>query len=285
MKKISISFLSPKKIELHGLWLGKSHAEIVYIFLHGLGASIFSRLSLLELIANQKNTAVLTFNNRGHGLINSFKIKKNKKECDYLLAGMAHEKFTDCQDDIDGSISYAKKQGAKKIILIGHSTGCQKIIYYLAHNQRAKIAGVILLAPMSDYAGIDKEKNEYHLALKAALSLKKEGQENNLLASSLWPHYISAQRFLSLYTPNSQEEIFSYASKKRPILMKVNQPILVILAEADEYADRPMLEIKNWFDSVLNKKKKNESIIIKKASHSFKGMDREVFKIIKFWRG
>lgn len=286
MKNILISFLSPKKIELHGLWLGKSDAKTVYIFLHGLGGSIFSRASLIELIGSQKNTAVLTFNNRGYGLINSFRIRKSQNKTDYSLAGMAHERFSDCEDDISGAITYARRRGAKNIILIGHSTGCQKIVYYLAKHARTKITGAILLAPMSDYAAENKEGKYYHRALKSALSLKKKGQGDRLLAGSLWPHYISAQRFLSLYTPDSQEEIFSYASEKNPKLLKqVKQAILVILAETDEFADRPMIEIKAWFDSVLGKKKKAQSVIIKEASHSFKDKDKKVLKIIKSWLG
>lgn len=277
MNNILVSFLTPKKVALSGVWLGDNKADTVYIFLHGLGGSLFSRSSLLEVLASQKKTAVLSFNNRGFGLINSFKVKKSETKKEFLLAGMAHEKFIDCVDDISGAINYAHMRGAKKIILLGHSTGCQKIIYYLSKNPRVKIQAAILLAPMSDYASIDVTNKDYLKALKAANKLKQAGKENNLLASRLWPYYISAQRFLSLYTLNSREEIFSYSSKKNPqVLKKVHQTLLIFLAEQDEVRDREIIEIKEWFDNNLKKKKNYSSIIIKEARHSFEDKDKEL---------
>ena len=277
MNNIIISFLTPKKVALNGIWLGDNKADTVYIFLHGLGGSLFSRASFLELLASQKKTAVLSFNNRGFGLINSFKVQKNKIKKEFLLAGMAHEKFTDCIDDISGAINYVRTRGVKKIILLGHSTGCQKIVYYLSKNPRAKIQAAVLLAPMSDYASIDVKNKDYIKALRAANKLKQAGRENSLLAPNLWPYYISAQRFLSLYTENSVEEIFSYYLKKNPqILKKVNQAVLIFLAEHDAFRNREIKEIKEWFDCILKNKKNYSSIVIKEAQHSFEGKDKEL---------
>lgn len=285
MKNSVISFLSPKKVEFQGLWLGSTKAKTVYIFLHGLGGNVFSRSTILTLIAKKNNTAVLTFNNRGYGLISSFKLKKNEKDQEYILAGMAHEHFSDCLDDIGGAINYAHARGASEIILIGYSTGCQKIVYYLSQQPRKKIAGAILLAPMSDYAGIETRHEDFSKALKAANNLQKKGQADTLLPINLWPHYISAQRFLSLYTPDSEEEIFSYVSSKEPrALKKVAQSILVILAEKDEFADRPMSQIQDWFDVSLEKKKNYQSTIIRDSLHSFKDQERQVLRLIKKWR-
>jgi pimeloyl-ACP methyl ester carboxylesterase len=284
MSNTLITFLTPQKIQLHGVWLGGDKAKTVFVFLHGLGGSLFSRAPLLELLAAEKDTAVLTFNNRGYGLINSFKRKKKKNETEYYIAGMAHELFSECLDDIDGALSYARSRGAKRIFLVGHSTGCQKSIYYLAKKTRVQIAGAILLAPVSDYAAINLKDRNYIKALRKAEQLKKAGKGQSLLPANLWSHAISAQRFLSLYTPSSEEEIFSYASKGRPkLLQKVTKPILAVLAELDEFNDRPIKEMKNWFDETLKTKSKYSSVIVKEATHSFAEKEREVLRVIKRW--
>jgi pimeloyl-ACP methyl ester carboxylesterase len=284
MSNTLITFLTPKKIQLHGVWLGDKKAKTVFVFLHGLGGSLFSRSPLLELLAAQKDTAVFTFNNRGFGLINSFKRKKSKDETEYYLAGMAHEKFGECLDDIDGALSYARQRGAKEIFLLGHSTGCQKIIYYLAKKNRAKVRGAILLAPVSDYSTINLKDKQYQRALKKAQQLRQAGKSESLLPTNLWPHAISAQRFLSLYTPSSEEEIFTYASSRRPVLLqKVTKPILAILAEFDEFNDRPSQAMKDWFDQSLVSKSKYCSIIIKSTGHSFADREKVVLKEIKNW--
>jgi len=284
MSNTLITFLTPQKIQLHGVWLGDNKAKTVFVFLHGLGGSLFSRSPLLELLAAEKNTAVFTFNNRGYGLINSFKRKKKKDETEYYIAGMAHELFPECLDDIDGALNYARYRGAKKIFLVGHSTGCQKSIYYLAKKTKAKVAGVILLAPVSDYATVNLKDKNYRKALKKAEQLKKVEKGQSLLPTNLWPHAISAQRFLSLYTPSSEEEIFSYASKRRPaILQKVTKPILAVLAELDEFNDRPVKEMRTWFDETLASRPGYHLAIIKGSDHAFAEKERMILKEIKTW--
>jgi alpha-beta hydrolase superfamily lysophospholipase len=284
MSQVLVSFLTPHKIPLNGVWLGTQKAETVFVFLHGLGGSLFSRSTLLESLAAQKNTAVLTFNNRGFGLINSFKKQKASGEKEYYLAGMAHERFSECLDDIDGALAYARLRGAKNIFLIGHSTGCQKIIYYLAKKKRVKVQGAILLAPVSDYATIDQKDASYQRALRAAKRLVSQRDAQALLPSKLWRHPISAQRFLSLYTPESEEEIFSYASKKRnSLLSKVKIPVLALFATEDEYNYYPLDVIRNWFERTATTKK-FLFYLIPHADHSFKDQIKPVASIIKAWR-
>ena len=103
------------------------------------------------------------------------------------------------------------------------------------------------------------------------------------MPSNLWPIPIDAQRFLSLFSPESVEEIFSYASKKEPkILKSVKKPLLIILAGDDEHRDRPMAEIYSWFKDILVDKK-NEIKIINEAPHNFIGNVFELERIIKKW--
>jgi len=278
------SFPIAKKMKLNGVWLGTLKPETLYIFIHGLGGSIFSRHHLISLLASGKN-AVLAFNNRGFGTINYLKQGegKNKK---YFPAGAAHEVFSDCVDDIDGAVAYARSQGVRRIFLLGHSTGCQKSVYYLAKRPRVRVKGAILLAPISDYSNVLRPQNRerYLRALAFAKRLKESGRPHDLLPSTLWPAPLDAQRFLSLYTAESVEEIFTYASGKKPkTLRAVKRPILSILAEFDEFADRPARDIKTWFDGQLKTGKYNKSALIKGIGHGFEGEERKVASLIRRW--
>lgn len=279
-----ISFLTPKKLKLNGVWLGTKKPKTLYIFSHGLGGSLFSRAPLNTLLASGQD-AVFAFNNRGSGTINTFKVgvKKVRK---YLLAGAAHEVFTDCLDDLDGAVAYAQSRGIKRIFLIGHSTGCQKSIYYLAKRPKSIVKGVILLAPISDYSSITRmeDKSIYRQALAKAKQLVVLNKPHALLPANLWLAPLDAQRFLSLYTADSVEEIFTYASgKKASTLKRVKKPILSILAEADEFADRPTEAIKAWFDEQLSDNQNNKNYIIKKVDHSFEGGEKEMARLIRSW--
>lgn len=150
-----VSFITPWKYILNGLWFGGDKPKRAIVFIHGLASSAFSNHSLIVPAADQ-TTAVITFNNRGHDKIARIKKidKRKKKGYSSELVGEAHEVFTDCVDDIQGVVDFLTKEGVKEIYLAGHSTGCQKSVYYLAQRGKQKlINGVILMCPMSDYAG------------------------------------------------------------------------------------------------------------------------------------
>ncbi len=103
------------------------------------------------------------------------------------------------------------------------------------------------------------------------------------MPSHLWSVPIDAQRFLSLYDPSSEEEIFSYASSKKPIILqKAKKPLLVILAGKEEFKDRSISKIAAWFKSAINSNK-SEVEIIPGASHGFTGFDKDINKLINNW--
>ena len=154
----AVAIQTPKKVVLDGLWLGEKKAKAVIILIHGLGSSLWKRLPLAEKLVG-KGIAVLAFNNRGHDRISRIVRAGEKKMGKSQWGGGASEVFTDCVDDIEGAIRFARKQGAKRIFLAGHSTGCQKAVYWAYKNkglpagrQGRGVKGLILLASLSDYS-------------------------------------------------------------------------------------------------------------------------------------
>ena len=188
-------------------------------------------------------------------------------------------------DDIQGAINFVRKTGIKDTYLAGHSTGCQKSVYY-ASKKATDIKGLILLAPMSDYAGILKMESPARLAraTKLARTLVKKGKRHELLPREIWPNILDAQRFLSLYTPDSKEEIFSYIQpKKNPkAFTSVRLPMLVVLAQKDEHGNLSAEKIELWFRK-HNKSRSLETTIVPDALHSFTGLEKKVSIIVRRW--
>lgn len=283
-----IKIITPRKYELSGLWFGNDNAKRVVIFLHGLTSSAFSNLDLVVPSVVEK-TAVITFGNRGHDKVARIKRIDRRKKKGYVseYVGEAHEVFTDCVDDIQGVINFAKEKGAKEVYLAGHSTGCQKAVYYLSKRGKQKqVNGSILMCPMSDYAGAlkDDENGELEKVVRVAKKMVNEGKEHQVIPLDIWPSRHDAQRFLSLYTPDSEEEIFSYAqlNKIPKTLRKIKIPTLIIFAEKDDYRDRPIKQIYKWFEKNL-KVKDRKMVIVKGALHSFQGKEKEVSNEVKLW--
>lgn len=274
--------VTPKKFVLRGLWLGPKKPKRIVVWVHGLGSSLWSKFAIAEQLVDSR-TAVLVFNNRGADRVVEVGQRVGRKG-KRITAGATHEKFTDCVDDIQGAINYARKEGVKNIYLAGHSTGCQKSIYW-AHKKKSRgVNRIILLAPVSDYAGAlaNHGKAKIARAAASARALVKRGKPHEMLGKSVWSEEPNdAQRFLSLYTPDSIEEIFTYAQpKKNPrILKSIRKPLLLLWAERDEYADRPAEEAIAWFERYTPKPHK--IIIVPGAKHSFKGAERRVANEIK----
>lgn len=278
-----VYIITPKKFKLNGLWFGLTNPKRAIIFIHGLSGSAFSSLNILTKLVDE-NTSLLTFSNRGTAKISKLKKidRRKKRGSSSFLMGEAHETFTDCVDDIQGAVNLAREKGAEEIYLIGHSTGCQKSIYYLSQIKKQEgVRGVVLLCPLSDYADFVKsvEPSKVDILQNMANKLVKEGKSHELMSLDFWPHMHDAQRFLSLYTPDSKEEIFCYSQEdKNPkTFQKVKIPILVVFAEKDEYLDRPIVKLIKWF------KEKSKSIkidfsIIKEADHGFNNKEQLVSK-------
>ena len=144
-----------------------------------------------------------------------------------------------------------------------------------------------MLGPLSDYSGELKAKGA--AALKRGIAYAKKlvaaGKPHELMPAKLGEWFAcDAQRFLSLYSPDSAEEIFSYARAEvvPTSLRRVSLPILVALAGADEYGDRPPEEIAAWF---LKHLYTGEVVTIPGVTHSFNGAEKQLAREITEWIG
>ncbi|EMC91275.1 hypothetical protein BAUCODRAFT_48134, partial [Baudoinia panamericana UAMH 10762] len=99
-------------------------------------------------------------------------------------------------EDMATVIAYAKKQRPHgKVVIMGHSTGCQDCMEYLVGPkaaQRPAVSGVILQAPVSDREALNHELPEaiMHEANQLALKMCREGHDKDAM-----PHRLSKLAF------------------------------------------------------------------------------------------
>lgn len=280
-----ITFETPKGYLLQGAWLGTHRAQTVYIFIHGLTGSLFSRGEVAALLARKPKTACMLFNNRGNGYISPLRKhagKKNQK----LFGGTVHEVFEECRDDIVGAVAFAKNRGVKRIILVGHSTGCQKAVWYLTGKPAQEVRGAVLLAPLSDYASIKKAMRPTAYArLRAHVEKLAQRDRHALVPPEMlpFPELLDAQRWLSLYTPENSEEIFTYASGRAPkTLQKTRVPLLALFASEDQHADRPAHELATWFVHA-RPASAIHAHVVDAPDHGFSGKEHELARMVAHW--
>ncbi|MBI2404966.1 DUF1749 domain-containing protein, partial [Candidatus Gottesmanbacteria bacterium] len=180
-------------------------------------------------------------------------------------------------------IKFLVNQGFTEIILIGHSTGANKVCYYSATQKNDHVAGIVLAGPMSDRLEIGLDIKKRKKVLTHMHRLVNQGKGDALLLDY---HYfpITPRRFLSLFEPGSTEDTFDYGDKKPKLMYfsKIRLPLFVVFAGNDEYADRPMQEIQNIFDKNVTSKH-YKSIIVPGALHKFNGKEKRFVQDVVTW--
>lgn len=112
----------------------------------------------------------------------------------------------------------------------------------------------------------------------------RDGKPHESIPLSVWKYQHDAQRFLSLYTHDSEEEIFSYVQPdKKPVtLRKIKVPALIIFAGNDEYRERPMKKLLKWFQENVKSTDKKMAVI-EDAPHNFNGYETLVVNEVSGW--
>ncbi|KAI5962408.1 uncharacterized protein KGF55_003484 [Candida pseudojiufengensis] len=163
----------------------------------------------------------------------------------YGITGLAND-----TEQIDQAVKYFKSpEGGhrKKIVLMGHSTGCQNVLHHSLHGKE-KVNGIILQAPVSDQEAIINkvDPKEYENLIKEVQDeyISKD-KSNELLPEKFrkinWGIPITAYRFNSLYNKRGDDDFFSSYLKDEEFnntFGKVQIPILVLYSGNDQFVPK-----------------------------------------------
>lgn len=258
------------------------------VWVHGLTSTFYGNILLMNTFAQacgKVGYGFVAFNNRGHDLIASLAKmdKRKKKGSRHIDGGAGYEDFSKSIFDIDAAIAFLVQQGFTEVILVGHSTGANKVCYYGGLRNDSRVAGIVLAGPLSDRLDteLDSKKLQKDLNLMKDLIKQRKGNEL-LLGYHFFP--ITPKRFISLFHKNSLEDQFDYGDEKPQLkyLRRIKKPLLVVLGEADEYLDRPAKKLLSVFDE-LNRSKNYKSVLVSEAFHSFDGKEPEFVSAIIEW--
>lgn len=241
-----------------------AHAPLL-IFVHGMGSN-FYRSALKKAFLSMAPLAglgILSFNNRG------------------AERGTEDEKFRTCLSDMDAAAEFARRHGHRKLVLAGHSTGCQKIAYWQARRRHHAVAGLVFLAPADDYAVLRRDLGKRFDA-KVAWARKQVAKgRGHAQVSGLYERF-TAERFLSVASERAIEaNIFRYEGRLTHF-RRIRDPILAVFGENEEFSAIPpqrMLEILRGKTSSAD----FDEWLIPETGHSFKGCETELANSVCGW--
>ena len=256
------------------------------LWVHGLSATFYGSIPITDAFCDaceKESMGFAMFNNRGHDLLAGIrKVDPSKpRGFDHYPAGAGEEVFEESVLDIDAGVKFLLKQGYKEIIIVGHSTGANKLCYWAATQKNPHVVGVVLSGPISDRLSPTSKKYWYLLPYLRFLTWV--GLGNKLISGvSFFP--ATPKRLLSLLSPTSTEDVFDYGDNypKLELFSKIVYPLMVIIGGNDDVADRPVRDIKKVFDA-KHTVKKYHSVIIPGGTHTYTSVERAAVKAIIDW--
>jgi len=276
------------KIELHGLlYEPDSETKTVVAQVHGMGGNFYQDnfFDASAKVLSENNIAFSPFNNRGNGLITTF--KKFNKDIDYIRFGTARERFKDCILDIKAHLDFLENQGFTNIHFCGHSLGASKVVYYQAKTQDKRVKSLILLSP-PDLPGLvrDYYKEKFKQIITVAEKLIEEGKGDELMPIEVWDEYpITANTYLNLFGDNSEAAIFNFHNPRDEfkILSQVSCPIFTVMGRKDDVL---IIQIEDIMKIIQEKAKSSprcEYKILGNATHEYRGYEQQLAEAILNW--
>jgi len=267
-----------------GIWLDGLMAEpsgrrrTALVWVHGLGSTFASGQPLIRELSAALDAAGIgyfKFNNRGHDVVAGRGAQ---------LAGAAFERFGRSVEDIRAMIAFAVRRGFRRVVLAGHSTGANKALHYAARVRDRRVAGLLLLGPVSDIAGEARRVGAPELRRRVAAAERLARRDPRALVPRAWGFW-SARRYVSLYKPGQDEDVFPYyrPSARWTALRSVRLPVAAIIGGGDEYLDRPPHAVIDAFRHHARRARSFTGVVVPGAGHSFIGRERALVEIITGW--
>ena len=175
--------------------------DICVIFIHGMCQTILDNYFAIvcgELLS-RNSIGFLYEHNRGHSIENDILMKDGS----YKRCGCMYEIFEDCILDINLAIEKAKELGYKRYILMGHSYGCNKLIYYY-YKKHPNILGLVL-ASAPDMIGLQLlRQSDYKKLINEAKDNIDKGNPTKILSNLIENYmYMSSQTYYNWFKKDS----------------------------------------------------------------------------------
>lgn len=281
-------------LKLQGIHYDPGNRKICVLLIHGMSGNFIENHFGHELGKTLSDNGIgcIYSHNRGYGFINDILTDKRDKDGGYETQrhGATYERFNESVFDIDAWVKETQKLGYQKIILMGHSLGCNKIVHFLYKRKSApNIIGVILGSPpdMVGAAKHDSGLDEYKRLVSEAEKNVAEGNPRKLLGGFLFGGWIqmSSLAFLDSSVDNSPADIFPIVRnpEKFEEFTALDLPMLCLVGEKDEVLLRPLEEYFSILKSKATSCPKFDTSVIKNATHCYDFFEQEVASIVSDW--
>ncbi|PFH60915.1 hypothetical protein XA68_10113 [Ophiocordyceps unilateralis] len=184
-------------------------------------------------------------------------------------------------EDIAALVNHLRGLGREKIVLFGHSTGCQDCMEYAhaAKHNSPPVDGFILQAPVSDRESLDLFSPDFQATLDLANSWIAQGKADDCLPRNMVPSAlgapVSAYRLHSLWAKGGDDDYFSSDLDDETVARfwhRFTKPVLVLHSERDEFVPP------NIDQAALNAKYRSANALVSPLSGLIPGTGHTVLE-------
>ncbi len=242
----------------------------------------------------QVGWAFFAFNNRGAHYIKKFTYKENDERKE-RFQGTALELIDECVLDINGAIEHLRTLGFNEFVLIGESTGANKICVYNHLQPDNPCTGYALIGGGDDtglwYEILGKEKfwNNIHLAKKKIA----DGKGEELISREISHGIMTHLALLDTIDPDGSYNCFPFVEaagkaqlSEKPLFhmfSEINKPSLVLYGEKDVYCSVPPAQAISILKEHITNPEKYTWEVTPEADHSFSEHTKEETQAVTRW--
>ncbi len=267
-----LSFVTSDHETLHGALFRAAaprHPDLALLMIHGVAMSFYTGPLpvFAEALAGRGHDA-FSINTRGHDWI-------SRGGDLTAFRGATCENFEECLLDLDAAVERLQQEGYARFVLVGHSLGSVKSLFYQGTRQRRDVVGVISCsAPRQFYAARVAEDPEFEARMAGAESrvAAGEGEEFLWAPASGATGLFTCRTYVSKYGRHETNDV-------RPHAARLGCPLLVTAGETEagyfrEYARE--LEEAAGSDA-------GTCVIVPGANHFYAGCEDFVIDVLDGW--
>ena len=267
------------------LFSSDKKAETVVIAITGIHGNFYSNpfyYNIGDTLTAGGIDFIYAQTNDAFGQIQTFNVKTQTPE----LIGSWNEDFNYVDEDIEGYLKFAHKEGYKNIILAGHSLGANKVIYYLSrHHDKNNVSHFILLSP-ANLTWLMKNVTEREKQI--ILEYVESGNENKILPFYFmgWVECIAKTAYQWLFTP-TLNNVHVEADGDFSQAEKITHTGAMIIGTYDNFTYGNPAGFLSNINNHMPTAKENKLIFIQNTGHTYQKKEQEIaediLKVVKEW--
>ena len=267
------------------LFSSEKKADTVVIAITGIHGNFYSNpfyYNIGDTLTAGEIDFIYAQTNDAFGQIQTFNVKTQTPE----LIGSWNEDFNYVDEDIEGYLNFAHKEGYKNIILAGHSLGANKVIYYLSrHHDKNNVSHFILLSP-ANLTWLMKNVTEREKQI--ILEYVESGNENKILPFYFmgWVECIAKTAYQWLFTP-TLNNVHVEADGDFSQAEKITHTGAMIIGTYDNFTYGDPAGFLSNINNHMPTAKENKLIFIQNTGHTYQKKEQEIaediLKVVKEW--